>query len=332
MLQETLKTKPMTVEELTLAADRLTRFKFPEIKYNRVFKEMISKQLISPKISFKEYEKLDAQSICKLVEKIFEASLPASCKNLHCELYKKVIELEYKTFLINEQTQKLMQAKVPYEAILALNEGKNLSPNLEFLKHFSKSATNAEDIRKNFSTKFPIEKIIIAEGITEEILLPKFAKILGFDFDKNGVIVIPAGGKNQVAKDYLEYVHRVNIPIIILLDADAKTVAETISDKLRSIDKLILIKKGEFEDLLPEKLIEKAINYRFLNFFKVSKSDFSSEISRVKNLEEIYRVNGLGEFKKAEFAHNVEHVLTFDSEELISEEIKNIIEKIKILK
>ena len=34
---------------------------------------------------------------------------------------------------------------------------------------------------------FPIEKVVIAEGITEEILLPKFSQILNFDFDENGI-------------------------------------------------------------------------------------------------------------------------------------------------
>jgi len=331
LLQEKLKTKPMTPAELTLAIDRLTRFKFPETKYNRVFKEMISKHLILPKISYKEYENLDEETVCRLVEKIFENSLSAAQKNLPCELYKKVIEMERKTFLINEQTQKLMQAKVPYEAILDLNKSQPLSSNLELLRHLAQSQKTLTEIRTEFSTKFPIEKIVLAEGITEEILLPKFASILGFDFDKNGITVIPAGGKNQVAKDYLEFHHRLNIPVIILLDADAKAVAETISSKLRSIDKLILIKKGEFEDILPVELIEKAINNKFLNFFKASKADFTNESGRVKNLEELYRINGLGEFKKAEFAHNVEAVLNSNTPDYISDEIKNIVDEIKNL-
>lgn len=321
----------MNLEELILAIDRLTRFKFPESKYNRVFREIISKHLIIPKISFKEYENLRIDYVCGLIEKIFNESLCAlikDSKQYSCELYKKVVEFESHVFLMNEQTLALLRAKVPYEAILSLCDEKNLSLNLKFWRIFMNSTLEAKEIRKKYDTKFPIEKLVLAEGITEEILLPKFAKILGHDFDKSGILVIPAGGKNQVAKDYLKFSPKLKIPIVVLLDADAKPIAETILAKLRNIDQLILIEKGEFEDILPLELIEKAINYKFLNFFKVSQSDFSNELPRVKNLEEIYRINALGEFKKAEFAHNVEAVISSKADRLLSQDIKNIIAKI----
>ncbi len=329
MLQEKLKIKPMNIQELTLAVDRLTRLKFPEIKYNRVFREIISKHLLSPKISFKEYDKLNEEKICSLIEMIFDYSLEFQNKKCPYLLYKRVVELDCKTFLINEQTKKLMQAKIPYETIIELNQDKKLPQNLEFLRQFSITNLTPEKIRNKFKTKFPIEKLVLAEGITEEILLPKFAKILNYDFDENGIAIIPAGGKNQVAKDYLEFVNRVNVPIIVLLDADAKPVAQTISSKLRSIDKLILIEKGEFEDILPAELIEKAINNKFLNLFKLSDTDLQPHTNRVKNLEEIYRINGLGEFKKAEFAHDIDCVLSLQNKNHVSEEIKSIIEEIK---
>lgn len=329
--QEKIKIKPMNLEELSLAIDRLTRFKFPEIKYNRVFREMIAKHLIIPKISFKEYENLPLGYVCELIEKIFNESLSVLIKDnkqYPCELYKKVVEFESQVFFINEQTSELLRTKVPYEAVLSLCDEKNLSPNLKFWRVFMNSTLEVKEIRKKYNTKFPIEKLVLAEGITEEILLPKFAKILGHDFDKNGILVIPAGGKNQVAKDYLKFSPKLKIPIVVLLDADAKPIAETILAKLRNIDQLILIEKGEFEDILPLELVEKAINYKFLNLFKVSQADFSSELTRVKNLEEIYRINALGEFKKAEFAHNVEAVIASKSDTLISQDIKNIVAKI----
>lgn len=322
------KIKPMTKQELTLAIDRLTRFKLPEEKYNRVFREIIAKYQITPKIGFKDYEKLPPETICTLVENIFDYSVDSLCiKKEPCTLFKKIIELENNAFIVNEHTQKLMQAKIPYESILDINSNETLCLNLEFLKHLIKTPSNAKNIRKRYKTKFPIEKVIIAEGITEEILLPKFAQLLDYDFDKNGVQIVPAGGKNQVAKDYLKFRESLNIPIIILLDADAKSVAETISDKLREMDKLILIEKGEFEDILPLDLIEKAINYKFINLFKTSKNDFSDDVSMVNNLSEIYRINALGEFKKADFAHTIYNVLTSQND--ISDEIRQIIDEIR---
>ena len=51
--------------------------------------------------------------------------------------------------------------------------------NLKWLKLLS-NETNQIINRSNFGLKFPVEKVIIAEGITEEILLPKFAQICGY--------------------------------------------------------------------------------------------------------------------------------------------------------
>jgi len=327
------KIKAMTLDEMLLAIDRLTRFKFPEEKYNRVFREIISKYVIVPKIGFKDYEKLGERDICEIVEQVFSYSISFfSSTQSNCELYKQVISFDKLLFKVQEQTLKLMNAKIPYEDILniAVSENKNLyCKNLKFLNCLLEKKEAVNDIRFLHKTLYPIEKVVLAEGITEEILLPKFAQILGYDFDSNGVVVIPAGGKNQVAKEYIKLRERLNVPVVILLDADATEVANKISNKLRENDSLILIEKGEFEDILPFSLLKEAINYRFINILKIDESIFSLDVSRVKDLEEIYRINGLGEFKKAEFAHNIEIVLNENSIQFVSDEIKNIIEEIK---
>ena len=333
MLQISEKIKPMTKEELTLSIDRLTRFKPPEEKYNRVFREIIAKYLITPKIGFKEYEKLSEEEIVEFVEEIINVSLlqfEIKEKNT-IQLYKSIINLENELYNINSSTKKLMQAKIPYENILNLNktQKETLPKNLKSLYHQLTSNLSPDEIRKKFKTTFPIKKVVLAEGITEEILLPKFAQILKFNFDENGVIVIPAGGKNQVAKEYLKLRENLKIPVVILLDADATEIAQKISNKLRESDRLILIEKGEFEDILPLSLLKKAINYKFVNIFKIDEKDFSSTLSRVKDLEEIYRINGLGEFKKADFAQNINTVLNETSTNYISSEIKNIVNEIK---
>ena len=327
MSEEKIKIKPMTIDEMLLSADRLTRFKFPEMKYNRVFKDIISKHLITPKISFKEYETLPPERISELIEEIFEQSIGE--KTFNYALNSIIFEFDNNVFVINEETKKLMQTKIPYTSILEKSENKELCQNLYLLKQVLSENQTPKDIRKLYGTKFPIEKVVLAEGITEEILLPKFGQIMGFDFNENGVEVIPAGGKNQVAKDYLVLRERLKLPIIILLDADAKKIADTISEKLRKQDKLILIEKGEFEDILPLKLLKKAINDKFQNIFSISTADFSDKIGRVKDLEEIYRINGLGEFKKAEFANSINNLLKSTDKNFVSDEIKAIIEEIR---
>ena len=45
----------MDREDIYLSLDRLTRFKNPEIKYRRVFYDIILKHLVQPSLSVKHY-------------------------------------------------------------------------------------------------------------------------------------------------------------------------------------------------------------------------------------------------------------------------------------
>jgi predicted ATP-dependent endonuclease of OLD family len=177
--------------------------------------------------------------------------------------------------------------------------------------------------------KYPIEKIVLCEGITEEILLGEFAKKINYDFDKNGIFLIGAGGKNQVARKYYKMVEEIKLPIFILLDYDAINTKDLILPKLRKKDSVYLIKEGEFEDIIPRKLILNTINNSFKNSAQIQEKDFDKSIPTVKNLKEIYRINGLGDFSKADFAKNVKTNL-FDKKQ-VSEELEAIIKEIKNL-
>ena len=166
----------------------------------------------------------------------------------------------------------------------------------------------------------------MVEGITEEILLPVFAKKCDYDFDKYGIQIISAGGKNQVVKLFYEYAEQLKIPIFVLLDNDAKENYEQINLKKRKFDKVHLLKSGEFEDILPQNLVEKTLNDYLKNLNCVSDDDFRYE-RMVENLEEIFKIKGFHEFKKAEFAQLVkEHI---DNNFDISDEIRMIINEIK---
>ena len=177
------------------------------------------------------------------------------------------------------------------------------------------------------SIRFPIEKVVITEGITEEILLPIFSKILNVDFDKFGFHIISAGGKNQVVKAFYHYAEILKLPIFVLLDNDAKENLEQIKPKVRPPDKIHLVQSGEFEDLLPQSLILRTLNNHLKNLSFVEANDFNPELSTVKNLEEIYRKKGLEDFKKADFAHLISK--NAKSKEDLSEEIIKIIEELK---
>lgn len=58
-----VKVKPLTKEQLTISIDRLTRFKNPEVKYLRVFGELITNNLIQPKYKKSDIEKWIAKRL-----------------------------------------------------------------------------------------------------------------------------------------------------------------------------------------------------------------------------------------------------------------------------
>ena len=186
--------------------------------------------------------------------------------------------------------------------------------------------SNLSEIREKYFLKYPIEKVILVEGITEEILLPVFSAKMGVDFNKCGFQVIPAGGKNQVVKLYYKLVNEVRIPIFLLLDKDAEENFAQIMPRLRNTDKVHLLSCGEFEDLLPHNLILKTLNKDLYNFATITESYLSDSVQTVKSLENIFKQKGLHEFKKAEFAKLIKENITQDSD--ISQEIRDIVKEL----
>ena len=317
-----MKYKNLTTQQIIISIDRLTRFKATDDKYLRVFKDIILSNLVSPLIKKSELDTMDYGELTSLAQTVFNASLPESDGDYTINLHLK--EYENKIYNNSPEVQKLLENKLNYKSALKLQE-MSRPLNLRWLTLLSENLS-LEEIREKYSTRFPISKVILAEGITEEILLPKFGRLLGYDFDKKGIQVIGAGGKNQVVKTYYKLAEELKIPIFVLLDNDAKENLEQISRKLRNIDKVHLISSGEFEDLLPESLILKTINYEFKNFTTITSAEFNPELSAVANLVEIFRLKGLHEFKKADFAQKVEENL-FDNTD-ISDEIKLIFQEL----
>ena len=292
-----MKIKQLTKEQLIISIDRLTRFKEPEIKYLRVFKDIILNNLIEPKFKKAELDNMDYEEIKNIAEQIINYSLP---ENKDLDINQQLYNYENSVFKIDEKT--------------------NIPLNLQFLKSLAKGhkETNC----------FPVKKIILCEGITEEILLPKFAQICGYDLNKNGIYIISAGGKNQVVKYFYNYAECLKIPIFVLLDNDAQENLHEIKPRLREFDKIHLVKSGEFEDLLPNSLLIKTLNYTTQNISLAPIEGLETQASKVEFLEEFYRHRGLHEFKKAEFAHAVKENITGIDD--VSDEIAEIIEELSL--
>ena len=321
------KVKPLTKDQLIISIDRLTRFKNTEVKYLRVFFDILTNNLITPKFKKSDLESMDYSELKTWAEYIINYSL----EQLGCQLDKdyslnqKLFDYEKAVFECDANVQKLLKNKINYKAFLSFIS--EASPkNLKWLKAMS-MAENIDVIRQQQSLRFPIRMVVIAEGATEETLLPEFAKRCGYDFDKEGVYVLSAGGKNQVVKQFYQLVETLKLPIFVLLDKDAKDNLEEIKPKLRTYDKIHLLACGEFEDLLPLDLVKRTLEYELSNISILEKEMFGSDEPRVKILEEVFKTRGMHEFKKVEFAQMIKN--NIKSEEDISAEIVEIIDEIR---
>jgi len=325
-LKNDIKFKYMTPEEIIISVDRLTRFKDPAEKYIRVFKDIISGHLLLPSIKKNQIETLNPANLKEYVEIIINKSL----ENFGFELNnnfvinQKIYEYENSIFEISDEINCLIDNKINYFAIIELLK-EDLPFNLKWLKTLQSDKSGVE-LREKYVLIYPVEKVVLTEGITEEILLPKFAKILDCDFGKKGIYVISAGGKNQVVKYFYKYSQILKIPIFVLLDNDAQFNQNQITPKLRANDYVHILDSGEFEDLFPEKLIKKALNHQLANISIIDSDILNQNIPMTKRLEEIFRTRGLHEFKKSEFAQSVKQ-LSLTKEDL-SDEIHQVIAEI----
>ena len=194
----TLKIKPLSKEQIIISIDRLTRFKNTEIKYFRVFKDIVLHNLLSPNFSKHELEQTDYETLTHYAQEVFNYSVKKLLGKLSEDytINKKLAEYEKSIFKTDEKINKLLENNLDYSSCLELID--NNSPNnLQWLRALN-SEKDIIQTRQEKAFKYPIEKVVLVEGATEELLMPEFAKLCDYDFDKNGVFVIAAGGKNRL--------------------------------------------------------------------------------------------------------------------------------------
>jgi hypothetical protein len=324
------KVKHLTLNQLIISIDRLTRFKNPQVKYARVFFDILTNNLISPKFKKSDLEKMDNETLTSWAEYIINSSLEKFGKfsDNDFSINKKIMDYEKSVFKVSATTKQFLDNKINYKGFVELLDD-DCAKNLQWLKSL-RTFSDIKSERQLKSFRFPIERVIIAEGVTEETLLPEFSKHLDYDFDKEGVYILSAGGKSQVVKLYYQLAETLNLPIFVLLDKDAKENVEEIKLKLRPIDTIHLVKCGEFEDLLPLNLIKKTLDYELNNISIIEEEMFNNDTPRAKILEEIFKTRGRHEFKKAEFAKSVKFNICTEND--ISDEIVEIINEIKSCK
>ena len=318
-----MKFKIPEIEYIQICLDRLTRFKPVSERYIRVIDDVLSKCLIQMD------EKLSDIQMSRKIE-LAQTILNSAAKNLTDLKLNEIIKNdEEKIFYLTNEDREFLNSKIDFLALINLLNENTLPLNLKRLK-FQNNLTSNET-REKYATLFPVSKVVLVEGITEEILLIEFAKILGLDFKKEGIFVLGAGGKNQVARKYYKLIEEIKIPIFILLDSDAKEIASLIAPKLRNKDKIHLIETGEFEDILTGKLIKNALNFHFAQNMLNGESEFEENGHAVVELHDCFKNNGWGEFKKADFAKIIREYLHQDKNPPISDELKLITNEIKNL-
>ena len=329
-----LKYKLLSFDELVINLDRLSRFKLPEESFARVFYSVLYKCLIYPKYSKQELETLDAEKISKYVALIWNNSVKALFGNdKNNSQINKVLKMMLSSVFknIDDRTKLLIDTKLSISHIIEKIDYDKAPQNLKLLikANESFSERNPATIEKlyglsqKFSLKFPVKKLLIVEGITEEILLPVFAKKLNYDFDKNGIYVLGAGGKTKSPDLYIQLRDRLNIPVVLLFDLDAYGLCQVLKAQLLNKDKIIVINNGEFEDILSPYLIKRSLNSEYDTIKPVSISDLNIYTKMCDNLREFYRTRKLGEFKKAKLSKIVASNVKYSTD--VTSEIKNII-------
>ena len=113
----------------------------------------------------------------------------------------------------------------------------------------------------------------------------------------------------------------------MIFDSDGIEEAEFIKNSLRGRDDIYIIPKGEFEDILPDSLICKAVNVHYRLTGKINLSDIAGTNKKSWILADLWKKNGFGEFKKAEFAGIVAKHINKKND--MSEELQGIFEKIR---
>ncbi len=319
-------------KDLILSLDRLSRFKFPEVQFYRVFSDLLCRYLLFPKLTKEEIRTLDIDILKSIVEKIWNVSAARLAPGVEADLkynialYNELNEI----YNLNADIKNLCNINLNLNAVITLLNKTNAMPiNLKRLIIAENNYDELRLLREKYNLLFPVEKVVLCEGITEEILLPKFASLAGYNFYKNGIKLVSAGGKNQVEKLYCSMKDELNIPVFILLDADAVENSEHIRSVLRKRDRIFLIKKGEFEDTFSLNLIKRTINRRYKNICQACIADFKKPYPMTKILTEFFRINELGDFQKSDFAKELSLNLKYKTD--LTLEIIEIVNSIKSL-
>ena len=214
-----MKYKKIPKEYFVTILDRLTRLEPAYIRYKRVFDDVINKFFVSDRL-----KNLTLSDEIKFVEEIFYFSLEDESYDdmgNSFSINKVLTNLEEKYFTFNELSYQYLSARLDLSKMInQIKYDKKLPKNVQWLTQINHPNCDILKEREEKSLLYPIEKIILCEGETENTLLEPIFKLFNIDFDKLGYLIIPAGGKNQVAKKFYKMIEYIKLPFFILLYLD----------------------------------------------------------------------------------------------------------------
>ncbi len=105
---------------------------------------------------------------------------------------------------------------------------------------------NAFDVE--ISEGFFADKVVLVEGRSEKYILPIYARLLGYDFDRNNVAVVRAGGKGPLDR-LLRIFTGFDIPTYLIFDGDKNSNDSEIKDKSVELIDLMGYELGDIGNL-----------------------------------------------------------------------------------
>lgn len=160
------------------------------------------------------------------------------------------------------------------------------------------------EARSRLPGNFQPSLLVLVEGSTEAILLPKFLGLSGRTSD-GAAMFVSCGGANQLLRKYLHLRDLTRLPILCVMDHDAVEQIETIKDVMREQDNLHIWSVGEIEDTFPRDAILDSLN-AYLQILGSADlllpEDLSKSARRTELLDRLWRSRGLGDFDKVGFA------------------------------
>gem|GEM_PF-6944111 len=180
------------------------------------------------------------------------------------------------------------------------------------------------------SPAWPVQEVVLVEGITEEILLPHLLKA---SHSLSQQLVIATGGKTVMAKHYANIRPWFNGRLRMVLDADAVDLVPMLEQSLNADDTLYLIPEGSIEDCYPLALFLEAVNRVREGYPVIAEEDYHrwcrmkevSRLSRSEIYQKFWLSLDMGSYDKAFLANTITRIFS-EKQQSMSKGLRSLLD------